>query len=142
MRISASYLFEGVRDGTDWAPDSSRRARGFAVYAALRSLGRSGIEELVDRCCALARRFAEQLGAQPGVEILNDVVLNQALVRFGDDERTRAVIARVQGDGTCWLGGTTWQGRAAMRISVSNWRTTEADVDRSVRAILAAASTV
>jgi glutamate/tyrosine decarboxylase-like PLP-dependent enzyme len=142
MRIRASYLFEGVRDGTDWAPDSSRRARGFAVYAALRSLGRSGIEELVDRCCALARRFAEQLGAQPGVEILNDVVLNQALVRFGDDERTRAVIARVQGDGTCWLGGTTWQGRAAMRISVSNWRTTEADVDRSVRAILAAASTV
>jgi glutamate/tyrosine decarboxylase-like PLP-dependent enzyme len=142
MRVSASYLSQGVRDGTDWAPDSSRRARGFAVYAALRTLGRSGIEELVDRCCELAQRFAERLGSRPGVEILNDVVLNQVLVRFGDDDRTRGVIARVQDGGVCWLGGTTWQGRAAMRISVSSWRTTEADVDRSVEAILHAASSV
>jgi glutamate/tyrosine decarboxylase-like PLP-dependent enzyme len=139
MAASASYLVEGVRDGIDWVPDSSRRARGFAVYAALRSLGRSGVEDLVDRCCALARRFAEKLGAEPGLEILNDVVLNQVLVRFGDDERTRAVIEGVQQDGTCWLGGTVWQGRAAMRISVSSWRTTEADVDRSIAAILRAA---
>jgi glutamate/tyrosine decarboxylase-like PLP-dependent enzyme len=139
MAASASYLVEGVRDGIDWVPDSSRRARGFAVYAALRSLGRSGVEDLVDRCCALARRFADKLGAEPGLEILNDVVLNQVLVRFGDDERTRAVIEGVQQDGTCWLGGTVWQGRAAMRISVSSWRTTEADVDRSIAAILRAA---
>jgi len=138
----AAYL---MRTGTQREPwefvlDSSRRARGFVVYAALRSLGRAGVAALVDRCCSLARRMAEQLGAAPGVAILNEVALNQVLVRFADDDdRTRAVIAAVQDEGTAWMGGTTWQGRAAMRISVSNWSTTEADVDRTVAAILRAA---
>ena len=99
----------------------------------------SGIADLVERCCVLARRFADQLRDEPGVEVLNDVVLNQVLVRFTSDERTREVIARVQADGTCWLGGTTWHGMAAMRISVSNWSTTEEDVDLSAAAILRAA---
>jgi glutamate/tyrosine decarboxylase-like PLP-dependent enzyme len=142
--VAAGYLqrAEG-RSGGDWVPDSSRRARGFPVYAALRQLGRRGVEQLVERCCGHARRFAELLGAEPGVEILNDVVLNQVLVRFGgDDERTRSVIARVQQDGTCWLGGTEWQGRAAMRISVSSFRTTAEDVDRSAAAILEAAASL
>jgi glutamate/tyrosine decarboxylase-like PLP-dependent enzyme len=142
MRVTASYLVqtddEQRRDEVDWAPEFSRRARGFAAYAAIRELGRDGIAELVDRCCAHARRFATALEGS-GAEILNDVVLNQVLVRFGDGERTRAVIERVQADGTCWLGGTEWEGEHAMRISVSNWRTTEDDVDRSVAAILAAA---
>jgi glutamate/tyrosine decarboxylase-like PLP-dependent enzyme len=142
MRVTASYLVqtddEQRRDEVDWAPEFSRRARGFAAYAAIRELGRDGIAELVDRCCAHARRFAAALEAS-GAEILNDVVLNQVLVRFGDGERTRAVIERVQADGTCWLGGTQWEGEHAMRISVSNWRTTEDDVDRSVAAIVAAA---
>jgi glutamate/tyrosine decarboxylase-like PLP-dependent enzyme len=143
MQIRASYLVQtdedGVRDALDYTPEFSRRARGFAVYAALRSLGRSGVAELVERCCAHARRFAERLGAAPGVEILNDVVLNQVLVRFGDDARTAEVIARIQRDGVLWASGTTWHGVGAMRISVSNWSTTEDDVDRSVDAILAAA---
>ena len=140
MAVAAGYLQrEEGRSGSDWVPESSRRARGLPVYAALRQLGRSGVEELVERCCGHARRFAELLGSVDGVEILNDVVLNQVLVRFGgDDALTRAVVARVQSDGTCWLGGTDWQGRTAMRISVSSWRTTEADVDRSTEAILAA----
>jgi glutamate/tyrosine decarboxylase-like PLP-dependent enzyme len=142
MRVTASYLVQDEdgrrRDDVDWTPEFSRRARGFAVYAAIRSLGREGIAELVDRCCAHARRFAAALEAG-GAEILNDVVLNQVLVRFGDGERTRAVIARVQEDGTCWLSGTEWNGEHAMRISVSNWRTTAEDVDRSVEAILACA---
>jgi glutamate/tyrosine decarboxylase-like PLP-dependent enzyme len=146
MSVRASYLVhsgeDGPRDPVDWTPEFSRRARGFAVYAALRSLGRSGVAELVDRCCAHARRFADLLGAEEGVEILNDVVLNQVLVRFGDDdETTREVVRRVQEDGTCWLGGTEWQGRAAMRISVSSFRTTEEDVERSAAAILEAATT-
>ena len=115
--------------------ESSRRARGFATWAGLRELGRDGVAELVDRCCALAERFAERLAEIDGVEIGNEVVLNQALARFGTDERTDAVIAAVQSDGTCWMGGTTWQGSRYMRISVSNWSTTEADVDRSVAAI-------
>jgi glutamate/tyrosine decarboxylase-like PLP-dependent enzyme len=148
MGIHASYLVhsEGQeRDEMDWNPEFSRRARGFPVYAALRSLGRSGVAELVDRCCAHARRFAEDLRGEPGVEVLNEVVLNQVLVRFLDpgrdhDARTRAVVKAVQEDGTCWLGGTTWHGKAAMRISVSNWSTTTEDVDRSVAAILRAAS--
>ena len=144
MTIAAAYLVQTEgreRDPFDYVPEFSRRARGFTVWAALRSLGRQGIAELVERCCALARRFAERLG-QPGIEILNEVVLNQVLVRFhppdgGDvDVFTREVIARVQADGTCWLGGTTWHGMAAMRISVSNWSTTEEDVDRSAEAIL------
>ena len=141
MTVQASYLVQAgpgaERDQVDWTPEFSRRARGFAVYAALRALGRSGVAELVERCCAHARRFADRLGTEDGVEVLNDVVLNQVLVRFADDDEvTRAVIDAVQKDGTCWLGGTTWQDRAAMRISVSNWRTTEDDVDRSADAIL------
>ncbi|WP_410676313.1 pyridoxal phosphate-dependent decarboxylase family protein [Amycolatopsis sp. cmx-4-68] len=119
----------------DLTLESSRRARGFAVWAALRELGRDGVAELVGRCCRLARRFAAAL-AEGGAEIANDVVLNQVLVSFGDDARTDAVIAAVQRDGTCWLGGTTWRGRRHLRISVSNWTTTEADVDRSAAAIL------
>ena len=144
MAVAASYLQRADgRSPSDWVPESSRRARGFAVWAAVRSLGRSGVAELVDRCCGHARAFAELLGAEPGVEILNDVVLNQVLVRFGDDdETTREVVRRVQDDGTCWLGGTDWQGRAAMRISVSSFRTTSDDVDRSVAAILEAAAAV
>ncbi len=126
-------------------PRASRRARGFPVYAAIRTLGRSGIVDLVDRCCSHARRFAKALAREPGVEVLNDVVLNQVLVRFLDpggdhDARTRAVVKAVQEEGTCWLGGTTWQGKVAMRISVSNWSTTTDDVDRSAAAILRAAS--
>ncbi|MEV7092605.1 pyridoxal-dependent decarboxylase [Amycolatopsis sp. NPDC051045] len=117
----------------DLTLESSRRARGFAVWAALRELGRDGVAELVDRCCRLARRFALAL-AEGGAEIANDVVLNQVLVSFGDD--TDAIIRKVQDDGTCWLGGTTWRGRRYLRISVSNWSTTEADVDRSAAAIL------
>jgi glutamate/tyrosine decarboxylase-like PLP-dependent enzyme len=119
----------------DLTLESSRRARGFAVWAALRELGRDGVAELVDRCCRLARRFAGTL-AEGGAEIGNDVVLNQVLVSFGDDARTDAIIERVQLDGTCWLGGTTWRGRRYLRISVSGWSTTEADVDRSAAAIL------
>ena len=144
MSVAASYLQRSDgRSGSDWVPESSRRARGFAVWAALRSLGRSGVADLVDRCCAHARRFADVLGAEDGVEILNDVVLNQVLVRFGDDdETTREVVRRVQEDGTCWLGGTEWQSRAAMRISVSSFRTTEEDVERSARAILEAVASV
>ncbi|HEV7785203.1 MAG TPA: pyridoxal-dependent decarboxylase, partial [Thermoanaerobaculia bacterium] len=128
MTISAAYLAQTgghERDPFDWVPEFSRRARGFTVWAALKSLGRSGVAGMVERCCALARRFADRLREEAGVEILNDVVLNQVLVRFqpeigGDaDALTRDVISRVQADGTCWLGGTTWQGKAAMRISVS-----------------------
>jgi len=145
MTISAAYLAQTggrERDPFDWVPEFSRRARGFTVWAALRSLGRSGVGAMVERCCTLARRFADRLRNEPGVEILNDVVLNQVLVRFQPsavedaDALTRDVIARVQADGTCWLGGTTWQGKAAMRISVSSWATTEADVDASAAAIL------
>jgi glutamate/tyrosine decarboxylase-like PLP-dependent enzyme len=139
MSASAAYLPPGARDGMEWAPEASRRARGFAILAALRSLGREGVAELVERCCACAARFADILGAAEDVEILNEVVLNQVLARFGDDDaRTDAVIAAVQADGTCWLGGTTFRGRRAMRISVSNWATTFSDVDRSAAAILAA----
>jgi glutamate/tyrosine decarboxylase-like PLP-dependent enzyme len=141
MGVRASYLIhadpDGPRDQMDWNPEFSRRARGFAVYAAIRSLGRSGIAEIVERCCAHARRFAGALADAPGVEVLNDVVLNQVLVRFEDDDATtRAVIEGVQQDGICWLSGTTWRGKAAMRISVSNWSTTEEDVERSAAAIL------
>ena len=135
----AAYIEYGTaeRDEFLWVTEYSRRARGFATWAALRSLGRRGVAELVDRCCDHARRFAGRLGAEPGVEILNEVVLNQVLVRFAaDDELTREVVTRVQRDGTCWLSGSTWQGRAVMRISVSNWSTTEADVEASAEAIL------
>jgi len=149
MTFGAAYSVEtsgAERDGYNWVPESSRRARGFAVYAALRALGRTGVAELIERSAALARRMAERLTATPGARVLNDVVLNQVLVQFepsngGDaDAHTRAVIARVQADGTCWLGGTVWRGQAAARISVSGWSTTEADVDRAAEAICRAAS--
>ena len=145
MGVRASYLIHadpgGPRDALEWNPEFSRRARGFPIYAAIRSLGRSGIADLIDRSCAHARRFAHALGEVPGVEVLNDVVLNQVLVRFLDaggdhDAHTDAVITAVQSDGTCWLSGTTWQGMRAMRISVSSHATTTDDVDRSVEAIL------
>jgi glutamate/tyrosine decarboxylase-like PLP-dependent enzyme len=140
MAAPAAYLAPGARDGLDWAPEASRRARAFTVWAALRALGRDGVADLVDRCCACAARFAELLDDEPGVAVLNDVELNQVLVRFeDDDEVTDAVVAAVQADGTCWLGATTWQGRRAMRISVSNWATSLSDVERSAAAILAAA---
>jgi glutamate/tyrosine decarboxylase-like PLP-dependent enzyme len=136
MAATAPYLLRSdQRESWEYVLDSSRRARGFALYAAIRSLGRNGVRELVERCCRLARRMAEQLAAAGG-EVLNEVVLNQVLVRFGDDIRTRAVINRVQADGTAWMGGTSWQGKAAMRISVSNWSTTEAHADASVQAVL------
>jgi glutamate/tyrosine decarboxylase-like PLP-dependent enzyme len=140
MTSTAAYLQQTTgaeRDSIDWVPEFSRRARAVTVYAALRSLGRAGVADLVDRCCARARRFAELLSRDARVRILNDVVLNQVLVRFADsDEVTRKTIALVQQDGTCWLGGTTWKGVAAMRISVSNWATSEADVERSAEAVL------
>jgi glutamate/tyrosine decarboxylase-like PLP-dependent enzyme len=137
MSASASYLMRSEqRENWEWVLDSSRRARGFVLYAAIRSLGREGIRALVERCCALARRMADRLREADGVEVLNDVVLNQLLVRFEDDDRTRRVISAVQADGTAWMGGTTWKGMAAMRISVSSWSTTEADADRTVDAIL------
>ena len=143
----ADYLLPGKageRDPDAYTPEFSRRARGFPVWAALRSLGRSGVAAMIERGCGQARRFAGALGAADGVEVLNEVVLNQVLVRFPDpggdhDGRTREVVRRVQAGGTLWLGGTSWHGMAAMRISVSNWSTTDADVDRSVAAILAAA---
>jgi glutamate/tyrosine decarboxylase-like PLP-dependent enzyme len=147
MNVTAAYLVRGANDGYneyDWVPESSRRARGFGVYAALRTLGRSGAREIVERCCRLARQMAERLSETRGVEILNEVVLNQVLARFSApnddaaaaDQRTRDVATRVQQDGTCWLGTTTWHGVAAIRISVSNWSTTEEDIDRSAAAIL------
>ena len=155
MSLGAAYYVETAgaeRDPFNWVAESSRRARGFAILAAIRALGSTGIADLMERCCSLAGRMAERLSAAPGVQILNDVVLNQVLVRFTDpggantadpaagDAFTRNVIARVQQDGTCWLGGTTWQGTVAMRISVSSWQTTEADIDRSAEAILRCAA--
>ncbi|MFM2070957.1 MAG: hypothetical protein RLZZ623_1220 [Actinomycetota bacterium] len=151
MTVTAAYLVQAApgtdRDPVDWNPEFSRRARGVPVYAALASLGRQGIGAIVEQCCAQARRFAELLAAEPGIVVLNDVALNQVLVRFlapsgadaDHDARTRAVIAEVQRDGTCWLGGSTWRGQAVMRISVSNYSTSEADVVASVAAIIAAA---
>jgi glutamate/tyrosine decarboxylase-like PLP-dependent enzyme len=140
MRYTASYLTgqdaPPALAGADLTMESSRRARGIAVWAAIRALGRDGVADLVDRCCALARRFADQLGAADGVEIANDVVLNQVLVRFGDDDaHTDRVVEAVQADGTCWTGAATWRDRRYMRISVSNWSTRSEDVDRSVEAI-------
>jgi glutamate/tyrosine decarboxylase-like PLP-dependent enzyme len=137
MAMTAEYLVvdsEAARDAMDWTPEFSRRARGVAVYAALRSLGRSGVAELVERCCRHARRFAEELGRLPGCEILNDIVLNQVLLRFADDTTTRTVLEAVQRSGEAWMSGTTWDGRFAIRISVSNWRTADEDVARTVAA--------
>lgn len=140
MTLSAAYLTParaGEHDPQWYVPESSRRARGVPAYAAIRSLGREGVADLVRRCCALATRFADRLAREPGIAVLNDVVLNQVLARFGDDDDlTRDVVRRVQEDGTCWLGGSTWHGQAVMRISVSNWSTTEADVDLSAEAIV------
>jgi glutamate/tyrosine decarboxylase-like PLP-dependent enzyme len=140
MAITADYLITDTehRNPSDFTPELSRRARGVDVWAALRSLGRQGVEDLIERCCSHARRFAEGLRAA-GYEILNDVVLNQVLVSFGDDDTTLRVIEEIQRDGTCWCGGTVWQGRRAMRISVCNWSTTVADVDSSLEAMLACA---
>lgn len=139
MTSAAAYLIQtqgAERDAVDWVPEFSRRARGVPVYATLRALGRDGVADLIERNCARARQMAGLLASEPGVSILNDVVLNQVLVRFDDDDDvTRAVISGVQQDGTCWLGGTNWQGKAAMRISVSNWATTEDDAGRSAAAI-------
>ena len=141
MSQTASYLIRAggeERDGMDWTPEASRRARALPVYAAIRSLGRRGLADLVDRCCDAASRMAELLAARPGARVLNDVVLNQVLVRFvsrAEENITPAVIARVQSAGVCWAGGTNWNGEPAMRISVSGWRTTTADIARSARSI-------
>jgi glutamate/tyrosine decarboxylase-like PLP-dependent enzyme len=147
MSMSAAYLVRSAdepREPMDWTPESSRRARGFAVYAALRSLGRSGVADMIDRCCRMARRFADRLRQESSIRILNDVVLNQVLVRVvppaGDaDAATREALRLVQEERVCWLGGTRWHGMDAMRISVSNWSTMEDDVDRSADSIVRAA---
>ncbi len=140
MTLSAAYLTRtGSRDGTDWTPESSRRARAFAVWAALRSLGRTGVGNLVERCCAQARRFAEILSANDQVAILNDVVLNQVLVRIADDdERTRAVAAAVQASGVAWLSTTVRQGKTALRISVCDHATDDANIAAAAQAVLRA----
>ena len=141
MTVLAEYLVKdpgAARDEVDWTPEFSRRARGFVVYAALRSLGRSGVADLVERCCARARQFADAVAALPGCEVLTEVVLNQVLFRFEDDETTTRMLAAVQASGEAWMSGTTWDGRAAIRLSVSNWRTSEADIDRAAAAYEAA----
>jgi glutamate/tyrosine decarboxylase-like PLP-dependent enzyme len=148
LLVPAHYIQRtpGERDPRAFTPDESRRARALPMYAALRALGREGVREIVDRCCDLATRMAQLLARHPCVRILNQVVLNQVLVEFrppkSDDaaaaELTERVIARVQEEGTCWVGGTKWQGRVAMRVSVSNWSTTAEDIDRSAEAMLAA----
>jgi len=140
MSVAAPYLPHGApREPGDYTPEASRRGRAVEVWAALRSLGRSGVADLVERTCRYATRFAEGL-RDAGFAVLNDVVLNQVVVAFGDDARTRDVIARVQQDGTCWCGVTQWQGRVAMRISVSSWATAADDVERSLAAIVRAAA--
>jgi len=147
MTIAASYLIQDegaqrVRDQVDWVPEFSRRARGFAVYAALRSLGRRGLQELVERCCDGATRFAQAIAELDGVEVLNEVVLNQVLFRFDSDERTDEVLRLVQEDGRVWMSGTTWNGRKAIRISVSNWQTGDAEIDLAVEAFAQVAGQV
>ena len=143
MSITAEYLVTDSphRNPADFTPELSRRARGVDVWAALRTLGRRGLAEMIDRSCSQARRFADGF-REAGYEILNDVVLNQVLVRFGDDALTRRTIDAIQRDGTCWCGVTVWQGHTAMRISVSNWSTSEADVDQSLAAMLRVAREV
>ena len=140
MSITAEYLMTDTefRNPSDFTPELSRRARGVDVWAALKSLGRDGLAEMIDCCCRNARRFAEGF-KKAGFEVLNDVVLNQVLVSFGDDATNRRIIDEIQKEATCWCGVTVWQGKTAMRISVSNWSTTEADVDRSLEAIIALA---
>ena len=143
MAITADYLptDSPYRNPADYTPELSRRARGVEVWAALRGLGRLGLAEMIERCCRHARRFADGLSAA-GYAVLNDVVLNQVLVSFGDAETTQRVIAAIQADGTCWCGGTVWQGHTAMRISVSSWATTEDDVERSLKAMLRIAASI
>ncbi len=143
MTTTASYLIQDegerrVRDQVDWVPEFSRRARGFAVYAALRSLGRRGLTELVDRCCDAASQFAEAIARVDGVELLNEVVLNQVLFRFESDARTDEVLRRVQEGGRVWMSGTTWDGRKAIRVSISNWQTGDEDIDLAVEAFTTA----
>lgn len=140
---TATYFVTGgsarPRDNMNWVPETSRRARGVATYAALRSLGRDGVADLVDRCCANAQRFAASVGDEEGVEVLNDVVFNQVAVRFdSSDAHTSAVVSAVQDAGVCWAGPATWHGETVMRWSVSNWSTTPDDIDRSVRSVLEA----
>jgi len=150
MSLMAEYLVRSPlepREPMDWTPESSRRARGFAVYAALKSLGRQGIDDLVARCCRLAKRFADRLRDEPAIEILNDVVLNQVLARVAlagrdADKVTLDVLKLVQDERVCWLGHTRWHDMTAMRISVSNWSTTEDDIDKSADSILRAVRTV
>jgi glutamate/tyrosine decarboxylase-like PLP-dependent enzyme len=143
MAITAEYLptTSPNRNPSDYAPELSRRGRGVEVWAALRALGRAGVADLVERNCRHARRFAEGLRAA-GFTILNEVVLNQVLVAFGDAETTQRVVTAIQQDGTCWCGATVWQGQTAMRISVSSWATTEADVERSLEAMVRVAGEV
>ena len=142
MSVSASYLPEGARrEPSNFTPELSRRARGVEVWAALRSLGREGLAELVERNCRQATRFAEGLKAA-GYVILNEVVLNQVLVKFGDPATTMQVVKAVQEEGTCWAGGSVWQGHTAMRISVSSWATTDADVERSLEAMIRVAGQI
>lgn len=142
MAVTAAYLpTSAERKPSDFTPELSRRARGVEVWAALKSLGRVGLAEMIERCCRHAERFAVGLRAA-GYEILNDVVLNQVLVSFGDAATTRRVIEALQVDGTCYCAGTEWQGRTAMRISVSSWATTEADVEKSLAAMLSVAAAV
>ena len=140
LGIRSSYLLyaDDAREPLDWTPEHSRRARAFTVYAAIRALGRSGVADLVERCCARARQFADGVAELPGCEVLNDVVLNQVLFRFESDEATDAAVAAVQAGGEAWLGGTTWDGRRAVRVSVSNWQTSEDDIARAVAAFAAA----
>ncbi|HEX6839803.1 MAG TPA: pyridoxal-dependent decarboxylase, partial [Polyangia bacterium] len=136
MTVLASYLVPGGEPEPCYAtPEMSRRARAVEIWAALRTLGKSGVAELIERCCRLAARFAERMRTA-GFAVLNDVVLNQALVAFGDDARTDAVVTAVQRDGTAWCGPTVWHGRRAMRFSVSSWATSEADIDRAADAII------
>ena len=146
MTSTSAYIpphEEDIPWGFDWTPEFSRRARGIPLYAALRSLGRAGVADMIDRCCEHAERIAARLAAVDGVEVLNDVVLNQVIVRFGDDdELTSAVVERVQEEGTCYLSGSTFRGKAVMRVSVVGWSTTAEDIDRSADAILAAARTL
>lgn len=145
MSLAGPYLVvdPGQRDNTNYVPESSRRARAVPVYAAIRSLGRAGIAELIERNCAQARLIAQKLAVIPGAEVLNDVVLNQVLLRLpGGDDANRAAVAAIQQDGTCWLGGTTWDGDYVLRVSVSNWATTDDDIERSAAAIIAAAKAV
>ena len=142
MSQTAAYLIRATdeqRDGMDWTPEASRRARGVPIYAALRTFGRSGIDALIERCCRAASHMASILDREAGVTILNEVVLNQVLARFGLPDGTNvspAVIEYVQAEGVCWAGGTRWNGEPAMRISVSNWKTTDEDIDRSAASIL------